>query len=107
MDLEQEMDWNLISQLLSQLSIVHHVRGRVRVRLKPSVLNLLPKIKNGRAEDWLAQLPGITDLRLNLSAASLVIQYDSQRIQPQWWERVVRASRPELPALFAEIGVVI
>lgn len=107
MELEQDMNGNLIAQLLPQLRIVHHVRGRVRVRLQPGVLDLLPKIKNGQAEAWLKQLPGVTDLRLNLSAASLVIQYDSQRIQPQWWERLVCASRAELPDLLAEIGVAI
>ncbi len=101
------MDWHLITQLLAQLDIVHHVRGRLRVRLHPNAFGLLPKIGNARAQDWLTQLPGVTDLRLNLSAASLVIQYDSQRIQPQWWERLIRASRTELPDLLAEIGVII
>ncbi len=101
------MNWNLIAQLLPQLRIVHHVHGRLRLRLQPSVFSLLPHIGSGHAEAWLAQLPGVTESRLNLNAASLVIQYDSQRIQPQWWERLIAAKRTELPDVLAEIGVFI
>lgn len=102
---QQEINWRLLSQLLAHLRIVHHVQGRVRVRLLPEVLELLPKLNTNKPEDWLANIPGVIDLRLNTEAASLTIQYDSNRIQPQWWERLLCVSSQELPTLFREVGV--
>lgn len=99
------MDWNVLPQILAHLQIVHHVRGRVRVRLLPGIMAVLPKLNGANAEQWLTRIPGVLDLRLNLAAASLVIQYDAARIQPQWWERLIVASGQDLPALFAEVGM--
>jgi len=97
------MDWNVLPQILAHLQIVHHVRGRVRLRLRPGIMAILPKLNGASAEQWLARIPGVLDLRLNLAAASLVIQYDAARIQPQWWERLITTPSQDLPALFAEL----
>ncbi len=99
------MDWQVLPHILRHLQIVHHVRGRLRVRLMPGVMAFLPRFNGGKPEAWLARIPGVVDLRLNLAAASLVIQYDAGRIAPQWWERLMAAPAQDMPSLFAELGV--
>ncbi len=87
-------NWTPLASLLPHLHLIHHVRGRLRVRLHPGV------------SGWLAQWPGITGLHLNKVAASLVIEYDAGRIPPQWWERLLRSPSQALPGLLAEIGLI-
>jgi hypothetical protein len=97
-------DWSRLASLLPHLRIVHHVRGRLRVRLQAGVANWLAQWPNAAPESWLARLPGITALHWNKAAASLVIEYDARRIPPQWWEHLLHARRETLPALLAEVG---
>lgn len=101
------MNWHVLPGILANLRMVHHVRGRLRVRLLPGAMVFLPAREIQAAEQWLARIPGVVDFRLNPGAASLVIQYDASRIQPQWWERLLRASESALPALFAEVGITV
>lgn len=99
-------DWTRLAGLLPHMHRIHHVRGRLRVRLHSGVLDWLAQWPNTAPETWLLQLPlGITALRLNKDAASLVIEYDDQHISPSWWERLLRSRREELPALLAEVGL--
>ncbi len=97
-------DWSRLAGLLPHLHIVHHVRGRLRVRLHAGALGWLAQGPNAAPENWPARLPGITALHLNRAAASLVIEYDARRIPPQWWERLLHARSETLPALLAEVG---
>lgn len=99
------IDWSQLARILSHLRIVHHVQGRLRVRLLPELLDIVSIEHSAASKAWLAQIPGVTNTHLNLAAASLVIQYDANQIQPQWWERLLVVSNQELPMLFAEIGV--
>lgn len=98
-------DWSRLAGLLPHLRIVHHVRGRLRVRLHAGVLGWLAQGPNAAPESWLARWPGITALYLNQAAASLVIEYDARRIPPPWWERLLHARSETLPALLAEVGL--
>lgn len=97
-------DWSRLAGLLPHLRVVHHVRGRLRVRLQAGLTSGLAQWPNAAPESWLARLPGITALHWNKVAASLVIEYDARRIPPQWWERLLHARRETLPALLAEVG---
>lgn len=99
-------DWTQLASLLPHLHIIHHVRGRLRIRLHPGVSGWLAQWPDATPESWLAQWPGIARLHLNKVAASLVIEYDAGRIPPQWWERLLRSPSHALPGLLAEIGLI-
>ena len=98
-------DWSRLAGLLPHLRIVHHVRGRLRVRLHAGVLGWLAQGPDTAPEAWLARWPGITALHLNKAVASLVIEYDARRIPPQWWERLLESRSEALPALLAEVDL--
>ncbi len=99
-------DWaRLLAGLLPHLHIIHHIRGRLRVRLHAGVMDWLAQWPDAAPEDRLAQWPGVTALHLNKTAASLVIEYDARRIPPHWWERLLHSRGEALPALLAEIGL--
>ena len=98
-------DWTQLAGLLPHVRVIHHVRGRLRLRLQAGLLNGLAQWPGATPETWLAQLPGITALHLNKAAASLVIEYDARRIPPSWWEQLLCSQHQALPTRFAEIGL--
>jgi hypothetical protein len=96
------LDQERLNGLMAHVSIVHHVQGRLRLRLHSGVLAWLAQTPDGSPESWLARLPGVSGLRLNKAAASLLIEYDARLIPPNWWERLLRGDNAS--ALLAEIG---
>lgn len=98
-------DWARLAAVLPHLRVIHHIRGRLRLRLQAGLLSGLAQWPNAAPETWLAQWPGITALHLNKAAASLVIEYDAQRIPPAWWEQLLCSPHQALPARLAEIGL--
>jgi hypothetical protein len=92
------------------LGIVHHVPGRIRLRLGPAILawarslGLKQADAQARADSWLVRAgpgggAGVLGTRLNPAAASLVIEYDPLRLDPAWWETLVLGEDDEALAL--------
>jgi hypothetical protein len=80
----------LISDLLllaRHASIVHHIPGRIRLRLSPSVVNVLDKVS---VDQLMNRIPGIIKTRVNMIVGSVVIEYDHHRLSPDLWESIKR-----------------
>ena len=77
--------------LLGEVEIVHHIPGRIRLKFNSSILAGLPKL-NG-IKKWIQeradQVSAVKDIRLNLFAGSVVIQYDTGLLSPDFWHEVV------------------
>ena len=63
------------------ISIVHHVPGRIRLKLDPDIRKLsaaapLAALSENRAS-------GLLGVRLNVLARSLVLEYDTHKIDPK------------------------
>ena len=68
--------------LRNLLSIAHHVRGRIRLKLDPRILahpaaRALSSLSGGKPES------GLLSARVNIMARSLVLEYDPGRITPE------------------------
>ncbi len=73
--------------LLEEAEIAHHIPGRIRLRFNHSIVNRLPEV-NGihkKIEQIANQIEAIKDIRLNLYAGSLVVQYDTDILSPDFW----------------------
>ena len=89
-------DLTALLALRHGISIAHHVPGRIRLRLAPTLWDSARSLglDIATAGIWLrsAALPvvaGVTATRLNAAAASLVIEYDPRQLDPSWWETLV------------------
>ena len=97
--------------LAAQTGIVHHIPGRIRLKVKLSGLLLAQGLD---AADLMKCFNGILDARTNAAARSIVIGYDERVIDPDFWnllvnlkkdpglrcsvrEQLQRLSRPGLP----------
>lgn len=68
------------------LEVVHHLPGRIRVQLSGPA----PQ-QSGSApldlDELVRRLPGVRSVRLNILAASAVVEYDPARLPPSALER--------------------
>jgi hypothetical protein len=98
-----------LQQFSSCLEIVHHVPGRIRLRL---LLDGLPSpdahaeslIAKARAfKDTLDDIPGIRSIRVNALARSCTIEYDHRDIPFQAWPDFLGCVPSEAAAVLQRI----
>jgi len=94
-------DLSDLLRLREGLSIVHHIPGRIRLRLGPIIQEwaAMQELTPDQAVDWLDTVPGINGIRLNAAAASLIIAYDPERLDPDWWETLILGDEDMAAAL--------
>lgn len=85
--------------LRAHLSVVHHVPGRLRLRLGSGILALSGSADPKRFAALLEKVEGIRNVRINPAAASVVVQYDAQRLPPELWQTLLEGSDTEVAAL--------
>ncbi|MBB4314695.1 heavy-metal-associated domain-containing protein [Roseospira marina] len=95
---------DLFLRLRPHLTLVHHVPGRVRLRVGAGALAVLPK--GGASLDALAPLFAPGTIRLNPAARSVVITHDPARFPPAFWQECLDGSdataRARLAAAFPD-----
>ena len=77
--------------LLEEAEIAHHIPGRIRLRFNHSILTKLPKLNGIEKEiqKIVNQIEAIKNIRLNLFAGSVVVQYDTDILPPDFWQEVL------------------
>lgn len=76
----------------SYLSIIHHIPGRIRVRISGAFREAARDRDISQLQAIWKRIPGIRNLRPNLRAASAVIEYDPAVIEPAVWEQLIHGS---------------
>lgn len=84
------------------ITIVHHVPGRIRLKLSLSAIAQLPKVDPTPFVDLVSRVKGVKETRVNKPALSVVVEYDSSSIPPSIWERLLTAEPGEVHALLSE-----
>ncbi len=80
--------------LAPHTEIVHHIPGRIRLRLKRSGLEVISRVD---VEALMRSIPGIRNLRVNPVVGSLTVGYDENKLPYSLWERLGSLrTRPEL-----------
>lgn len=87
---------HLLVTLAPHTRIAHHQPGRIRLKISPSALGIINSTDLG---GMVAAIPGVLDYRVNLSARSIVINYDRERLPYDVWVLLARVGpQPELKA---------
>lgn len=82
-------------ELRGHVHIVHHVPGRIRLRIAPSFLSDLDRTSRNRVTEELRSLPGIRTMRINPAAGTIIIEYAARQITPDTWELVLKGHRDD------------
>ncbi len=86
--------------LARHTEVVHHIPGRIRVRVLPSALKAL---RETDIRSSLDSVPGVISLRVNAVVGSVVIEYDRSRLSFDFWENLrLLKKKPELAAEIKE-----
>ncbi len=84
--------------LAPHTEVVHHIPGRIRLRILPSGLGAVGKTD---VKGMIGSIPGIVSIRINYIIGSVVIEYDQNRLPFSIWESLKDLrKRPELAAEF-------
>ncbi|WP_045221288.1 HMA2 domain-containing protein [Desulfonatronum thioautotrophicum] len=96
------MQLNDIARLRDYLTVKHHIPGRLRVLFHPALINR-PEVKE-LVSNHSELPPGVTSVRVNALAMSVVIEYDPRRIPPDLLEELVHADEQRVVEVLRELG---
>lgn len=92
------------------LHIVHHVPGRLRVRVAKEAFRRLPGLSLADIRMLVDKIEGVRTLRIVPATLSAVIEYDHQVISPSLWHDLIDgpedSARQAYTALTGRIGPV-
>lgn len=77
--------------LSKHITIVHHIKGRVRFKIDPKIQNYADKINLEALAELDKKARGIKSVSLNKLAKSLTIEYDNTVIADSLWDELVGA----------------
>jgi hypothetical protein len=89
MNAAREFDMPALLALREHLSIVHHLPGRIRLRLGVALWGAAARFERERFQDLLDGLQGIRQVRVNPAVASVVIEYDPGLVPPANWDTLI------------------
>ncbi|WP_319777496.1 HMA2 domain-containing protein [Maridesulfovibrio sp.] len=90
------MNFHKIVELEKYLDVAHHIPGRIRVKFSPLILTR-PAALAAMKEH--SEMPdAIKDARVNMSARSVVIEYDPDDIRPELIEELIQGTDKEKKA---------
>lgn len=75
------------------LKIVHHVRGRIRVKACWNGAQKLGAVNDQELTGIIADIPGILEYRVNRKALSVIIHYDADLLPPSLWEETAEVGQ--------------
>jgi hypothetical protein len=78
-----------IIEITSYFTIIHHIKGRLRVRVNPKIRELEDDVKMSDIEGLAHKIEGIKKIKINKVVASVTIEYDSEIFPMQLWEDLV------------------
>lgn len=82
-------------ELSHYFSIIHHIRGRIRVRVNPKIKHLGEHIRLEDIESLPQKIQGINSLKINKIVGSLTIEYDHSIFPDHLWEDLVSGKNAE------------
>lgn len=82
------MDFRKLVELEKYLEVAHHVPGRMRVRFSPLILTR--PVALAAMKEHCELPPAIHSTRVNMSARSVVIEYDPEAIPPDVVEELIQ-----------------
>lgn len=78
------------------LKVVHHVPGRIRLRLTLKAITKRPDVDAKEVVDLLERLHGIDGIRVNRAAGTVIIEYRPADFDPAFWTFVLSGDRDEV-----------
>ena len=84
-----------IVRIASYMSIIHHTKGRLRVRVSPEIKNEARSVTLEDIETLPSKIDGIEKLKINKLMGSITIIYDYEVFPYELWEDLIAGNNIE------------
>ena len=84
-----------IVRIASYMSIIHHTKGRLRVRVSPKIKNESKSVTLKDIETLPSKIDGIKKLKINKLMGSITIIYDCEVFPYELWEDLIAGNNIE------------
>lgn len=82
-------------QISSYLTLVHHIKGRIRVRVSPKIKEQSSNITLEDIEDIPNKIEGIKKIKINKIVGSITIEYDNSIFPDKLWVDLIKQENLE------------
>lgn len=80
---------NLLPILAPYFSLIHHIPGRIRMRIDPSIKSELKNFSADNIQSSIASINGIKKVKFNKLVGSVTIEYDHSLLSPLMWNELL------------------
>lgn len=92
-----------VIRLRGHLHIVHHVRGRLRVRFSTKALGRSQANQVEGLRRFIESLHGVRSLRISAVTGSVIVDYDQNDLSPQILESLIEGPDEAVRCAFAAL----
>ncbi len=97
-------DFEELRRYLRDVRIVHHIRGRIRLKLEFRVRAPdFPHARTRGLQPLLDRIPGVRSVELNLLARSCTVHYDAAHIPERAWRDLLDGTESDAAAILERI----
>lgn len=89
------IDAQRLIDLAAYFSIIHHIKGRIRVRVSPKIKTCGEDISIEDIEALPQRIKGIKSIKINKIVGSLTIEYDPAVFPSPLWDNLVQGRELE------------
>lgn len=75
--------------LASYFTIIHHTRGRIRVRVSPNIKEQGENVSISDIEDLPQKIDGIKKIKINKLVGSITIEYNDDIFKKELWDDLI------------------
>lgn len=75
--------------LASYFTIIHHTRGRIRVRVSPKIKEQGENVSISDIEDLPQKIDGIKKIKINKLVGSITIEYNDGIFKKELWDDLI------------------
>lgn len=83
------IDSKKLIELVSYFTIVHHIKGRIRLRVDPKIKQLNANVTLEDIENLPKKINGLKSVKINKIVGSITVEYDSNIFADQLWSDLV------------------
>lgn len=98
-----DTDLGTFLALRRHLKIAHHIPGRIRLKVGSTVFEELDTIDPSVFDRILHAIDGITDVRINKAAGSVIIAYAADTVDPDSWQTLINGEDDDARLLMTNL----
>ena len=82
-------------ELAKYFTVIHHIKGRIRVRVSSKIRELEGSISLSDIEELPSKIEGINTIKINKLVGSVTIEYDHEVFRKELWDNLIEGHNLE------------